>query len=337
MSSPIGVGMGRPANMFGTVGSEPAWQTTQTAQAASQAPVSLTLPAPPRSDVSAGQADRVRTIASEPARAGGVAPSRADVAKGKLVAAGEKLLAARQEGVDVAKTSFWKKALGVALSGVAVGVAVGLTAISFGGATPLLALACVNFAVSTGDAICAYRNMRNTEAIADHRPPPYDSKVASYAGTAVAVASTVGGMLTDDADREQLEERWMVFAKASHRWQHLQEGTLNSMRRVNWWPGAQFPDFAPRTVAAQTCTSASHRRMDKYGWAFSSRLIPPCGKYPSNGHAGQTATQRTVNRGEVRHRSQCMTANWAQFLHSTKNPLGRLFFKQPKSFSERNR
>jgi hypothetical protein len=118
----------------------------------------------------------------------------------------KKLLAARQEGVDVAKTSFWKKALGVALSGVAVGVAVGLTAISFGGATPLLALACVNFAVSTGDAICAYRNMRNTEAIADHRPPPYDSKVASYAGTAVAVASTVGGMLTDDADREQLKE-----------------------------------------------------------------------------------------------------------------------------------
>jgi hypothetical protein len=249
----------------------------------------------------------------------------------------KKLLAARQEGVDVAKTSFWKKALGVALSGVAVGVAVGLTAISFGGATPLLALACVNFAVSTGDAICAYRNMRNTEAIADHRPPPYDSKVASYAGTAVAVASTVGGMLTDDADREQLEERWMVFAKASHRWQHLQEGTLNSMRRVNWWPGAQFPDFAPRTVAAQTCTSASRRRMDKYGWAFSSRLIPPCGKCPSNGHAGQTATQRTVNRWEVRHRSQCMTANWAQFLHSTKNPLGTLFFKQPKSFSERNR
>jgi hypothetical protein len=337
MSSPIGVGMGRPANMFGTVGSEPARQTTQTAQAASQAPVSLTLPATPRSDVSAGQADRVRAIASEPARAGGVAPSRADVAKGKLVAAGEKLLAARQEGVDVAKTSFWKKALGVALSGVAVGVAVGLTAISFGGATPLLALACVNFAVSTGDAICAYRNMRNTEAIADHRPPPYDSKVASYAGTAVAVASTVGGMLTDDADREQLKEtldgvRQNVTSLATPA-----EGTLNSMRRVNWWPGAQFPDFAPRTVAAQTCTSASHRRMDKYGWAFSSRLIPPCGKCPSNGHAGQTATQRTVNRWEVRHRSQCMTANWAQFLHSTKNPLGRLFFKPPKSFSERNR
>ena len=269
MSSPIGVGMGRPANMFGTASSEPAPQATRTAQAASQAPVSLTLPAPPRSDVSAGQAERVRATASEPACHGGVAPSRAEVAKGKLVAAGEKLLAARQEGVDVAKTSFWKKALGVALSGVAVGVAIGLTAISFGGAAPLLALACVNFAVSTGDAICAYRNMRNTEAIADHRPPPYDTlpmgnsivanmahgvltrcgvsaetassvakgigitvgvglavasiavgagisglpmayevagKVASYAGTAVAVASTVGGMLTDDADREQLKE-----------------------------------------------------------------------------------------------------------------------------------
>lgn len=260
MSSPIGVGMGRPANVFGTVGSEPAWQTTQTAQAASQAPVSLTLPAPPRSDVSAGQADRVRAIASEPARAGGVAPSRADVAKGKLVAAGEKLLAARQEGVDAAKTSFWTKAPGVALSGVAVGVAVGLTAISFGGATPLLALACVNFAVSTGDAICAYRNMRNTEAIADHRPPPYDSKVASYAGTAVAVASTVGGMLTDDADREQLKEtldgvRQNVTSLATPAGRHTEldaEGELVA--------GCPVPRFLPpvqwlRKLALQPATA----------------------------------------------------------------------------------
>ena len=269
MSSPIGVGMGRPANMFTTVGSGPAQQTTAASQtAAPQAPVSLTLPAPPRGEVAAGQADRVRSVASEPARES-AAPSRTEVAKGKLLAAGEKLLEARQEGVDVAKTSFWKKALGVALSAVAVGVAVGLTAISFGGATPLLALACVNFAVSTGDAVCAYRNMRNMEAIADHRPPPYDKlpmgnsivgnmvhgvltrcgvsaetattaakwtgitvgvglavasvavsaglsglpmaydvagKVASSVGTAVSVASTVGGLMTDDLDRELLQD-----------------------------------------------------------------------------------------------------------------------------------
>lgn len=272
MSSPIGVGMGRPANLFSTTGSGPAQQTASTAQAAAtQAPVSLTLPPPPRSDVTAGQADRVRSVASEPVREGTTTstPSRADAAKTKLMAAGDKLLQARQEGVDVAKTSFWKKALGVALSAVAVGVAVGLTAISFGGATPLLALACVNFAVSTGDAVCAYRNMRNMEAIADHRPPPYEKlpmgnsivanvvhgvltrggispetaataakwtgitvgvglavasvvvsagmsglptaydlagKVASSVGTAVAVASTVGGLLTDDMDRELLQE-----------------------------------------------------------------------------------------------------------------------------------
>ncbi|WP_298208574.1 hypothetical protein [Acidovorax sp.] len=173
MSSPIGVGMGRMASLQGTTGIEPRPQAARAAEASLEAPVSLTLPPPPRSEVSAGQADRVRTVAQEPARAG-VAPSRADVAQGKLKAAGGKLLEARQAGVDVAKTSFWKKALGVALSGVAVGVAVGLTTISFGGATPLLALACVNFAVSTGDAMCAYRNMRNTEAIAEFRTPPYE-------------------------------------------------------------------------------------------------------------------------------------------------------------------
>lgn len=329
MSSPIGVGMGRPANMFGTVVSEPAPQATRTAQAASQAPVSLTLPAPPRSDVSAGQADRVRATASEPARAG-VAPSRAEVAKGKLVAAGEKLLAARQEGVDVAKTSFWKKALGVALSGVAVGVAVGLTAISFGGATPLLALACVNFAVSTGDAICAYRNMRNTEAIADHRPPPYDTlpmgnsivanmahgvltrcgvstetassaakvigvtvgvglavasiavsagisglpmayevagKVASYAGTAVAVASTVGGMLTDDADREQLKEtldgvRQKVTSLATPAGRHTEldaEGELVASAMINSLDGT---DIATATALHESALNDAGRTKD---------------------------------------------------------------------------
>lgn len=268
MSSPIGVGMGRLASLQGPTGSDPAPQAAHAAEASLEAPVSLTLPPPPRSDVSAGQADRVRTAAQEPAR-GGVAPSRAEVAKGKLMAAGDKLLEARQAGVDVAKTSFWKKALGVAISGVAVGVAVGLTTISFGGATPLLALACVNFAVSTGDAMCAYRNMRNTQAIAELREPPYQKlpmgnsivgnvvhgvltrlgvsdenatilakvtggavtlglgvasvavgagladmpmayelagKVASYVGTGVAVLSTMVSLMTDDSDRELLQE-----------------------------------------------------------------------------------------------------------------------------------
>lgn len=267
MSFPIGVGMGRMASLQGTTGIEPRPQAARAAEASLEAPVSLTLP-PPRSEVSAGQADRVRTVAQEPARAG-VAPTRADVAKGKLAAAGDKLLEARQAGVDVAKTSFWKKALGVALSGVAVGVAVGLTTISFGGATPLLALACVNFAVSTGDAMCAYRNMRNTEAIAESRTPPYEKlpmgnsivgnmthgvltrlgvsaesataaakvtggvvtlglgvasvavsaglsgmpmayevagKVALYVGTGVAALSTVGSLMTDAGDREELQE-----------------------------------------------------------------------------------------------------------------------------------
>lgn len=176
MSTPIG--MGGPGSLTGTLGTAGTQSTPQQAPTTEtptqqQAPLSLTLPPPPRRDVAAGQADQVRSIASEPPRQG-VAPSRAEVAKGKLLAAGDKLLEARQAGVDVAKTTFWKKALGVALSAVSVGVAAGLTAISFGGAAPLLALACVNFAVSSGDAACAYRNMRNAEAVAEMRPPPYD-------------------------------------------------------------------------------------------------------------------------------------------------------------------
>ena len=268
MSSPIGVAVGRPGNLLGTTGGQPVAQSTPTAEASPHAPAALALPAAPRRAADAGAAERVRSAAAEPAKAG-VAPSRADVAKGKLVAAGDKLMEARQAGVDVAKSSFWKKALGTVVSAVAVGVAAGLTAISFGGAAPLLALACVNFAVSGGDAICAYRNMRNAEAVAELRPPPYEKlpmgnsivanvihgvltrcgvsadtaatastwgsravslglgvasvavsaglsglpmaydlagKISSAIGTGAAVASTLTGAMTDEMDREILQD-----------------------------------------------------------------------------------------------------------------------------------
>lgn len=190
---PLGIGMGRPGNLVGPTGTQANPQRAPTTETPTQqqAPLSLTLPPPPRRDVAAGQADQARSIASEPPRQG-VAPSRAEVAKGKLLAAGDKLLEARHAGVDVAKTTFWKKALGVALSAVTVGVAAGLTAISFGGAAPLLALACVNFAVSSGDAVCAYRNLRNAEAVAQMRPPPYDTLPM---GNSI-VANVMHGVLT---------------------------------------------------------------------------------------------------------------------------------------------
>ncbi len=173
MSAPIGAAIGRPGNLLGTVGAGPASPSAAAAQAGSaQAPLALTLPAPPRAGASPAGADRVRAAASGPARASST-PSRAQVAQDRLSAAQAKLLEARQAGVDVARSSFWKKALGTALAGVALGVAAGLTALSFGGAAPLLALACVNFAVSGGDAICAWRNLRNTQAAAEQRPPPY--------------------------------------------------------------------------------------------------------------------------------------------------------------------
>ena len=164
---------GRPGNLLGSVGVPPAGASVAAAPAGgTQAPVALTLPAPPRASASPAQAERVRALAAEPARATS-APSRAQVARDRLAAAQDRLSQARQVGVDVARSSFWKKALGTALAGVAVGVAAGLTALSFGGATPLLALACVNFAVTGGDAICAWRNLRNAQAEAEMRPPPY--------------------------------------------------------------------------------------------------------------------------------------------------------------------
>jgi secreted effector protein SseF len=100
-------------------------------------------------------------------------PSRKQVAEKRIEKASEKAKEARSMGVDVAKNSFWKKALSVACSAVAVAIFAGLTAISFGGAAPLLAVGCVAMANSIGDAVCAYRNFKNVEAEANHKEPPY--------------------------------------------------------------------------------------------------------------------------------------------------------------------
>ena len=101
-------------------------------------------------------------------------PSRKEVAQRKLDQAAEKVEQAKSVGVDVAKQGFFRKMLGVAFSAVAVGIAAGVTAVTFGGAAPILALACVSMANSIGDATCAYRNVKNAQATAEGRPPPYD-------------------------------------------------------------------------------------------------------------------------------------------------------------------
>lgn len=186
MSSPIG--SGRPGNIFGSAGvtHEAAPASSQAAPgtpAGLRAPLGLTLPAPPRHDspfgdsaaTSADTAQRAgatRDAASQPASSRGV-PSRAGVAQGKLNAAAEKHGQAKQVGVEVAKSSFFKKCIGVATAVAAVAIAATLTAMSFGAAAPLLGLACASLVVAGGDAVCAYRNVKNAEASAAGKEPPY--------------------------------------------------------------------------------------------------------------------------------------------------------------------
>lgn len=138
---------------------------------------SAKLTPPPTPKPLSGPKSELLASAAKKAESGGVGknacPSRKDMAERLLTEAGDKAKEARQMGVDVAKTTFWKKMVGVVVSAVAVGVAAGLTALSFGGAAPLLGLACASMAVSVGDAVCSYRNLKNAEATANHQPLPY--------------------------------------------------------------------------------------------------------------------------------------------------------------------
>ena len=100
-------------------------------------------------------------------------PSRATEAQAKLTQGAADLKLARQEGVDLARMGFFKKCVNIATATITVGVAVGLTALSLGFAAPLLAVACVNLAVTAGDSVCAYRSCKNASALAEGREPPY--------------------------------------------------------------------------------------------------------------------------------------------------------------------
>lgn len=100
-------------------------------------------------------------------------PSRAGFSQTRLDEAGQSVLAARQVGVDLAKSAFVKSCCTLALKAVVVGIAAALTAASFGGAAPLLGLACASMAISACDSVCAYRNFKNADADAQGLPKPY--------------------------------------------------------------------------------------------------------------------------------------------------------------------
>jgi hypothetical protein len=86
-----------------------------------------------------------------------------------------------------------------------------LTAATGGIALPMLALACVNLAVNVGDSVCAFRNLRNMQALARGEEPPYKlpggtsciknlvHNLATAAGagneTAGQVATVIGGFV----------------------------------------------------------------------------------------------------------------------------------------------
>lgn len=129
---------------------------------------------PPRSDLPLMQ--REQTVESVRARSNATAQERVGartaVAEKRLEVAASKVQEARDNGVSLAKASFFKKLLGVAASVITVGVATALTAVSGGIAAPLLAMASVNLAVSAGDALCAFRNMRHAQDLAAGNPNP---------------------------------------------------------------------------------------------------------------------------------------------------------------------
>lgn len=98
---------------------------------------------------------------------------RTELAMERLQTASDKLKESRDNGVDLAKTSFFKKLLGVATAVVGVGVAAALTVVTGGIAAPLLAVSCLNLVINVGDSVCAYRNMRNVQDTAAGLPPRF--------------------------------------------------------------------------------------------------------------------------------------------------------------------
>jgi len=102
---------------------------------------------------------------------------------------------AKAAGVDAAKKTFWSKALGVAVAGLAMAAVISLTAAT-GGATLVAGavIAGAVFAVSLADASCAYMNYRNAKAHERHEPPPHALPMGSNSiGNLIHWACKAGG------------------------------------------------------------------------------------------------------------------------------------------------
>jgi hypothetical protein len=172
MSTPIGSGGPSPIQFTRTSDAAPVVDTATTA-APKQAPIGLTPLAPPTS----AAVDSARGIGSSE---GAATPSSVreslkkpvtDKSTPSLQAKQTKVLnqaalstkMSADAGVSIAKRSFFTKLAGTIVSGVVVGLAAALTAATAGAAAPLLAVACVNFAISAGDAGCAYHNYKTAK------------------------------------------------------------------------------------------------------------------------------------------------------------------------------
>jgi hypothetical protein len=94
--------------------------------------------------------------------------------------------AAKSRDVDIAKKTFWRKALGVLAAGVGLGVAVA-TVVATGGAA--LAVAAASVALTVGvlavaDAWVARMSLKNAQARKDGQPQPYNLPMEGASATA---------------------------------------------------------------------------------------------------------------------------------------------------------
>lgn len=82
---------------------------------------------------------------------------------GVVRAARDKLLKARRDGVDLARSTFMRRLLGTAMNGLSMGVAAVLTAASGGALAPLLVVATLRFISAAADATAAYDACKRAE------------------------------------------------------------------------------------------------------------------------------------------------------------------------------
>jgi len=149
----------------------------ETTLSSKPAPLSHALAQPKSSAETTTERDDLDTAAlSEAPAVSSLDPSdAAETARTRLEQAVDKYKQAQlQAGVDVARAGFMKKLWSLAASSAMLAAATIASVASLGVATPLLAVACVNMAISVGDVGCAWMTHRNALAAKDGAPePPY--------------------------------------------------------------------------------------------------------------------------------------------------------------------